>query len=83
MSEEMVLPDGSKGHNISCDGTVLSMGDCYKKAGELCPSGYDILGRGGEANPMGTSTGNLSGYAQPGAAHVQGGYVSTYGMNSP
>ena len=75
MASEMVLPDGTKGYNISCDGAVLSMGDCYKKAGDLCPQGYVLLGQGGEANPFGYSSGQISGNA----SYVQGGYVSTYG----
>ena len=75
MADEMVLPDGTKGYNISCDGAILSMGDCYKKAGDLCPQGYDLLGQGGEANPFGYSSGQVSGNA----LYVQGGYVSTYG----
>jgi hypothetical protein len=75
MSDEMVLPDGTKGHKISCDGAFLSMGNCYKKAGEMCPKGYAILGQGGEANPYGTSSGQLSGNQ----SYVQGGYVTQYG----
>jgi hypothetical protein len=76
MADEMVLPDGTKGYNISCDGTVLSMGNCYKKAGEICPRGYDVLAQGGEANPIGSSFGQLSGTP----SYVQGGYVTQYGM---
>lgn len=75
-SEGMVLPDGSQGQSISCDGTMLSMGDCYQKAGDLCPRGYDILGQDGQAVPLGYSGGQLSGNT----AYVQGGYVTTYGM---
>jgi hypothetical protein len=76
ISQEMVMPDGSQGYNISCDGSALSMGTCYQKAGDLCPQGYDILGQDGEAHPMGYSGGQLSGNT----SYVQGGYVTTYGM---
>ncbi len=41
-ADEMVLPDGTKGYKLNCDGAMLSMGDCYKKAGDLCPQGYDL-----------------------------------------
>ena len=34
-SKEMYLPDGSKGHNISCDGSANSMGNCFQKAGDF------------------------------------------------
>lgn len=68
-ADEMVLPDGNKGYNISCDGAFLSMGDCYKKAGELCPRGYDLFAQSNEANSLGYSTGQFIG----------GGFVTTYG----
>jgi hypothetical protein len=47
-----LLPDGSRGYNISCDGVTSSSGDCYQSAGETCGAkGYTIV------NPPGmTST---------------------------
>ncbi len=33
IADEMVLSDGSRGRNISCDGFELSMGDCLQKGG--------------------------------------------------
>ena len=43
-SQEIVLPSGEKGFTINCgsyEGDSRSA--CYQKAGEVCPSGYDIL----------------------------------------
>jgi hypothetical protein len=77
LSQEMYLPDGSKGHNISCDGSANSMGKCFQKAGELCGStGYFIVNREGEAIPFGTSVGS----ANVGSGGGSAGYVSQSGM---
>lgn len=76
-SKEMYLPDGSKGYNISCDGTMQSMSACYQKAGELCGSeGYVLLNREGEMIPFGVSTGSAN--ATPSGASA--GYVTQSGM---
>ena len=43
-SQEIVLPSGQKGFTINCgsyEGDSWSA--CYQKAGEMCPTGYDIL----------------------------------------
>lgn len=40
---EIYLPDGTKGHNISCDGALVGMDVCYKKASRICGSrGYQV-----------------------------------------
>lgn len=76
-STEMYLPEGSKGYNISCDGTMQSMGACFQKAGELCGSrGYTLLDREGEAIPFGVSTGSAHVNSSGGSA----GYVTQTGM---
>ena len=52
-SKRMYLPDGSYGHNISCDGAANKIGNCFQKAGDLCgASGYTLLNREGEAIPF-------------------------------
>lgn len=28
---------------MSCNGAIRSMDNCYDKAAEICPSGYDII----------------------------------------
>ena len=33
MSKEMYLPDGSRGYNISCDGSANSMGTAFRRPG--------------------------------------------------
>lgn len=77
ISKDMYLPDGSKGHNISCDGSANSISNCFQKAGELCGSnGYVLLNREGEAIPFGYGTGSAS----ANAAGAQGAYVSQVGM---
>jgi hypothetical protein len=76
-SKEMYLSDGSKGHNISCDGSANSMGNCFQKAGELCGSkGYYVLNREGQAIPFGSSVGSAS--LVPGGGSA--GYVTQTGM---
>jgi hypothetical protein len=77
MSKEMYLPDGSKGHNISCDGSANGMGNCFQKAGELCGSkGYYVLNREGQAIPFGSSVGT----ANVGPGGGSAGYVTQTGM---
>jgi hypothetical protein len=77
ISKDMYLPDGSKGYNISCDGSANSISNCYQKAGEICGAkGYALLNREGEAIPFGYSTGNASANSM----NAQGAYVSQAGM---
>lgn len=43
-SQSIVLPSGQQGFTVNCgsyEGDSWSA--CYKKAGEVCPAGYDIL----------------------------------------
>ena len=48
----LTLPSGQHGQAISCPGTLRSMADCYVKAGEVCPAGYDVVDASGETHPM-------------------------------
>ena len=52
-SREVVGPDGDKVHIITCSGAANTWGNCYEKAGELCPNGYHQ--RGAVANPTGAT----------------------------
>lgn len=52
VARPMTLPNGAQGMLIGCNGIYLSMSDCYLKAGQTCPRGYDIIGVNGEAVPM-------------------------------
>lgn len=77
ISKDMYLPDGSKGYNISCDGSANSISTCYQKAGDICGAkGYVLLNREGEAVPFGYSSGSAS----ANTVSAQGSYVSQAGM---
>jgi hypothetical protein len=65
-----VLPDGSKGVMIDCNGDVNSMSSCFKKAGEVCPAGYDILNQGQESTPVFGGSGTATGFGMYGGAIV-------------
>lgn len=41
-------PNGRPVHSID----AMSSGTAYKKAGELCPSGYHIIGKDGYTSPV-------------------------------
>lgn len=76
ISKETYLPDGTKGHSISCDGAAVGINTCFEKAGDLCGSrGYDLLSREGQIIPMGVSSSNISG----GNAGFQGQSFISYG----
>lgn len=47
------LPDGSKGYEVTCNGTGRSWSDCYEKAAEVCaPSKFEVVDKA--ANEVGT-----------------------------
>jgi len=48
----LTLPSGAQGEVILCNGMARSIADCYEKAGEACPSGYDVVDASGEAHPL-------------------------------
>lgn len=49
-------PDGKTGFNITCSGSVLSWGDCYQKAGDICGSkGYNLISQSGDQGSTVTS----------------------------
>lgn len=53
MSRQTVMPDGSRGLSINCSGAAMSWNQCYEKAGDKCPHGYNIVrqdGDGGNAS---------------------------------
>ncbi len=65
-----VLPDGSKGVMIDCNGDINSMSSCFKKAGEMCPAGYDIINQGQESTPVFGASGSGAGFGMYGGAIV-------------
>ena len=74
-SRSITLADGSQGQRIECDGAMLNMADCYQKAGDVCPRGYDTMAANGEAIPFAVSSGSFGAnrYA------ASGGFTSTAG----
>lgn len=48
VSTQVVLPSGARGYSINCSGAALTWGQCYEKAGNLCPHGYKIIEQEGQ-----------------------------------
>jgi len=42
---QFVGPNGKTAYSMLCSGMGRTLDDCYKKAGELCPKGYEIIDR--------------------------------------
>jgi hypothetical protein len=38
-------PNGKQGYSMKCSGFGRTLDACYQKAGEVCPSGYNIVDR--------------------------------------
>lgn len=55
-AEKIVLPDGGTGYTIGCGGTQHSWNSCYKKAGEVCPGGYEPIERQSTNRPYAAAT---------------------------
>jgi hypothetical protein len=58
----VTTPSGNRGFAVSCGAALLD--ECYAKAGEVCPSGYEILDQQGSRYLGQLSTGNA--YANSG-----------------
>jgi hypothetical protein len=57
------LQDGTQAHHVTCGGAVFSMGDCHKRAAELCgPRGYQIVAGGTESTLFSTASANVNAY---------------------
>ena len=62
-SQATHLQDGSQAHHVTCGGAVFSMGDCHKRAAELCgPRGYQVVSGGTESTPFSTASANVNAY---------------------
>lgn len=48
VSKSVVMPSGQHGYTVNCSGAALSWADCYQKAGETCPQGYDVADKSDE-----------------------------------
>ena len=64
-AKPIVLPNGSTGQMIECDGTANSMASCIEKAGEICPKGYTVQDSDEQRGVMSlpTSTGGFNAVA--------------------
>jgi hypothetical protein len=51
-SQTQALANGAQGRVVSCNGTAGSMADCFAKADQVCPAGYEIIGATGESQPV-------------------------------
>jgi len=38
-------PNGKQGYSMRCSGLGRTLDACYQKAGEVCPTGYNIVDR--------------------------------------
>lgn len=48
VAHKTVTPDGRQGISINCSGSAMAWNQCYEKAGEQCPHGYDVLSKDGD-----------------------------------
>jgi hypothetical protein len=46
------LPGGGTGYAIGCSGIQNTMDDCYAKAAQICPAGYDVAAATQEFVPI-------------------------------
>jgi hypothetical protein len=43
--QEFKGPNGKTAYSMVCSGMGRTLDECYKKAGEICPGGYNIIDR--------------------------------------
>jgi hypothetical protein len=48
VAHKTVMPDGRQGLSINCSGSAMAWNQCYEKAGEQCPHGYDVISKDGD-----------------------------------
>ena len=46
------LPGGGQGFMIGCGGVQHTMIDCFARAGQVCPDGYDVVTASAESTPI-------------------------------
>ena len=44
-AEHFVGPNSRPAYSMKCSGMGITLDDCFKKAGEVCPTGYNIIDR--------------------------------------
>lgn len=58
--EEFRGPSGKAAYSMKCSGFGRTLDACYKKAGELCPSGYTVVDRASGMVAVPTSGGIMA-----------------------
>ena len=48
-----VTPMGNQTYHLECDGAMMNWSTCYKKAAQLCPAGFQLVGRAGSGTQYG------------------------------
>ena len=48
VSRQVVMPSGQHGYTINCSGAAMTWANCYEKAGDTCPQGYDVAEKSDE-----------------------------------
>jgi hypothetical protein len=74
-SKQLTLPNGHPGYAIKCDGHLHDMTDCMARAGELCPTGYDVLDGNTEQSQFATG----SSFATAGSGRAAAGSTTFAG----
>lgn len=52
-------PNGKVAYSMKCSGWGRTLGACYQKAGEVCPSGYNIVDRTSSTVAVPTNGGGI------------------------
>ncbi len=80
---ESYLPDGAKGFNVRCGGTLNNMGSCYQKAGELCgENGFKIYGQDESRSPFLIADSQANGSIMGNQNYISGMYNSSSNVNA-
>ena len=61
MKTEFVGPDGRQSYSLRCPPISGGLGGCYKQAGQLCATGYDVIdGRSGTVGAFNANGGVIT-----------------------
>ena len=58
--KEFKGPNARTAYYMRCSGAGRTMDACYQKAGELCPSGYNIIERGSDLAAVPVNGGTMA-----------------------
>lgn len=74
---EMRDAKGKKQIFIECNGTVNSLSNCYKKAAEVCPSGYKTIDKIDVTEGFNAAWGSNGQFSNNSGYFTSSGYAST------